>query len=636
MKNKIKKQLLKIFFKKIALVQSIVYIFLFITLGSIASWYLKQYILKQTKEELTSELSIIKYFFERPSIASTERALISDICSLKSKTPHIRITIINSKGDVLCDSDFDTKNMANHLNRPEIIHVKNKTEGEFGYAEHFSETLSMKMLYGATIAKMHNQNYFLRIAIPIKDIDQMVNVYYHGFFIFVLPLLIFGPLIGLMFIYRASGPTTTVLERLNIIINKSFNERPQDLTQIGPLDNQALNSLLNQTEKNIEHKINELTIENAKLNALMQSTEDPIVAIDSNESIWFANDKFRVSFLNASTSINRGHEKLRIKDIFRQHPTIKKLFLETISSGKICSEKNIILFSHEDKGHTSMHFDLNIGPIVNTKSDKTIGALGVFHNITERILSEQMKEEFVCNISHEVRTPLSSIKGFFQLFKQGIELTPDLSLYAKKIERGLDRVVALFDDLLKLSSIEGKSQLNLELLSTFSVTEDVLSLLAPIYVDKKITVTTHIEKAGENVWADGALLENLLTNLIDNAYKYTENSGAIDILWRKDPTHTILEVKDTGVGISLGHQDKIFEKFYRVDINRSRNLGGTGLGLSIVKQIVSKHNALIEIESTLGVGTTFRIKFPNAGEATKTWPLTDLTDRFNRPQDLLR
>ncbi|MBF0301372.1 MAG: GHKL domain-containing protein, partial [Oligoflexia bacterium] len=169
----------------------------------------------------------------------------------------------------------------------------------------------------------------------------------------------------------------------------------------------------------------------------------------------------------------------------------------------------------------------------------------------------------------------------------------------------------LFDDLLKLSTIEVKNNLTYELLSTSSIVEDVISLLAPIYSDKNIKITTHIESDEENIWADGALLENLLTNLIDNAYKYTEKNGTIDILWKKNFTYTILEVKDTGIGIPLVYQDKIFEKFYRVDINRSRDLGGTGLGLAIVKQIVLKHNGLIEIESSVGKGTTFRVMFLN-------------------------
>ncbi|MBF0299021.1 MAG: PAS domain-containing protein, partial [Oligoflexia bacterium] len=425
--DKNKRDLFRIFFKKIALVQLVLYILLFIILGSIASWYLKQYILKQTKEELTSELSIIKYFLERQSEGISPTSILNTkVCDLKLKAPHLRITLINFNGDVLCDSDFDIKNMTNHLDRPEIILAKNKTEGRIGFAEHFSKTLSMNMLYGATTIKIVNQNYFLRVAIPIKDIDQIIKIYYHSFFIFILPLLIFGPLIGLIFVYKASGPTNVILERLNVIKNKVLKQHSLDSTKIDSSDDQLINSILDQTEVNIDQKLNELIIENAKLNALMESTKDPIVAIDTNEVIWFANKRVISYFLNNdSDCLNRNYERLKIKDIFRQHSNIKESFVKTIKSGLNCTEKNIVLFFQEGNTHFSFHFDLNINPIINTKTNQIIGAMGVFHDITERILSEQMKEDFVCNISHEVRTPLSSIQGFFQLFKQTVELTSD-------------------------------------------------------------------------------------------------------------------------------------------------------------------------------------------------------------------
>ncbi|MBF0362329.1 MAG: PAS domain-containing protein [Oligoflexia bacterium] len=621
-KDRNKNHIFWIFFKKIALIQLVLYVGLFIVLGSIASWKLEQYILKQSKEELSTELSIIKYFTQnRPDLL---KANVTEVCKIKSNTPHIRITMIDPSGVVLCDSDFDIKNMVNHSDRPEIIEAKTKSDGVIGYAIHNSKTLSMNMLYGATITKFKNQEYFLRVAIPIKNIDLIMKSFYQGFFIFILPLLILGPMIGLWFMYKSSGPTNIVMQRLYFIKNKMLKNQKNAhvidevdaAASAGAADvsfpiHQMLNSILDQTEKNIDQKLNELIIENAKLNALMESTEDPIVAIDLNQMIWFANKKFSSYFVsNPDEFPKKMFGKIKIIEIFRQYLNIKDAFSKTITTGTNSVEKNIYIITTENNNRKTYHFDLNITPIINPYTKQIIGAMGVFHNITERMLNEQMKEEFVCNISHEVRTPLSSIQGFFQLFKESIELTPDLSLYANKIERGLHRVVTLFDDLLKLSTIEVKNKLNFELISTFSVTEDVISILSPLYIEKKITIKTHIENGGENVLADGALLENLLINLIDNAYKYTESNGTIDICWKQSTSHTILEIKDTGIGISLVHQDKIFEKFYRIDINRSRELGGTGLGLAIVKQIVLKHKGLIEIDSLPGNGSTFRVKLP--------------------------
>jgi len=238
-----------------------------------------------------------------------------------------------------------------------------------------------------------------------------------------------------------------------------------------------------------------------------------------------------------------------------------------------------------------------------------LGAVAVFADVTEQKMAEQMREDFVANVSHEVRTPLTAMKGYAQMLKNLVKEGQALE-FINKIEHNSDRLTALFQDILQLSVIESTTRAKKEAVQVEDITSSVLSNLKQVYADKKIEVKIRYDI--KTIWANPAMMEQVLTNLLENAMKYTPAQSSIELNWRrgKSNVNDILEVIDNGPGIAPEYLPRLFERFYRVDSSRSRDQGGTGLGLAIVKHIVQIHDGKVDVESVVGTGTTFKIKLP--------------------------
>ena len=224
--------------------------------------------------------------------------------------------------------------------------------------------------------------------------------------------------------------------------------------------------------------------------------------------------------------------------------------------------------------------------------------------------AEKMRIEFVANVSHELRTPLTSIKGYAETLLQDIEdgLNPDPE-FLKIILKNSNRLLALINDLLDLSAIEsGADELHLADLDLREITDHVLTHLQAVSAKKETRVNA--EYATDYVHADPKRVEQVLTNLIDNAVKYCPAGSVIRVIWSQEGAEVVLRVRDNGPGIAEKYLDRLFERFYRLDKGRSREMGGTGLGLSIVKHIMQRHNGSVNAESELGQGTTFVCRFP--------------------------
>ncbi len=224
--------------------------------------------------------------------------------------------------------------------------------------------------------------------------------------------------------------------------------------------------------------------------------------------------------------------------------------------------------------------------------------------------AEKMRIDFVANVSHELRTPLTSIKGYtetlLQDLEEGRELDPE---FLKIILKNSNRLLALINDLLDLSAIEsGADELHPADINLHEMTEHVVKHLITIADKKHTKVQVNVET--DALVADPKRLEQVLTNLIDNAIKYCPNHSVITVTWKAEAGQIVLRVSDNGPGIAAKSLDRLFERFYRLDKGRSREMGGTGLGLSIVKHIMQRHNGSVEVESTLGQGTTFICHFP--------------------------
>lgn len=256
------------------------------------------------------------------------------------------------------------------------------------------------------------------------------------------------------------------------------------------------------------------------------------------------------------------------------------------------------------------HFALSCSPY--RAEGKVAGVIAVFHEVTLLKRAEQARVDLVVNVSHELRTPLTAIKGFVDTLKQDLESGrwEGAFEYVSVISRNADRLMALIQDLLLLSRLEsGADTLSSEALSTRELTDKALVGLRPI--QEKLGHRVEVQVDARTVRGDPLRIEQVLVNLVGNALRYAPaSSGPIRVIWREEPESVVLEVVDQGPGIPAELQPRIFERFYRGDEGRSRDMGGTGLGLAIVKHILMRHGGTVELESAAGRGSRFICKFP--------------------------
>ncbi|MBI1862002.1 MAG: PAS domain-containing protein [Deltaproteobacteria bacterium] len=358
---------------------------------------------------------------------------------------------------------------------------------------------------------------------------------------------------------------------------------------------------LNQIRDDLEKKRRRLDRDRVELATVIGSLSDAILAVDPKGAPLFFNSRFALLYGGSTQS-----ETWTLWDLIRE-TQILDAFSTALKEAQASATRTIVLDS-ESAG--KRYLALSVSPLKRVDGS-VYGAAGIFHDITELKLAEQMRIDFVANVSHELRTPLTSIKGYADTLEHDIRSGKPIDHeFMGVISKNTNRLMNLISDLLDLSSIESQSQsLHLEQLPTEEVTKRVVGQLRERFSSKNQTVETHFHS--HQVYADPGRLEQILVNLLDNGYKYTPSGGKLSVEWLADGRDTILKVSDTGPGIPLEHRSRLFERFYRVDKARSREMGGTGLGLAIVKHIMQRHEGAVTVESAAGQGSTFICRFPN-------------------------
>jgi two-component system, OmpR family, phosphate regulon sensor histidine kinase PhoR len=302
----------------------------------------------------------------------------------------------------------------------------------------------------------------------------------------------------------------------------------------------------------------------------------------------------------------------------RSKETQNKLYWEVIWNQEINeSLKEALLHKRAVRkeiniiGPQESFFSMQISPVMD-RDEKLLSLIAVFHDITELKKLEKIRSEFVANVSHELKTPLTAIKGFVETLKTSAKEDPAaVERFLDIIDKQTQRLESLVNDLLILSAIESKEvKMNIVAEPLNRIIHTVLALHKKIIEDKGHQLMVDIPSDLPKVLVDRQRMEQVFLNLLDNAVKFTPAGGKIAVKARLEKPYVCLEVRDNGVGIPAEHLSRVFERFYRVDRARSREAGGTGLGLAIVRQIVSAHQGKIEVESSTDVGSTFRIFLP--------------------------
>ena len=381
-----------------------------------------------------------------------------------------------------------------------------------------------------------------------------------------------------------------VVALLVLLVSRHFYHRR--ILQIHNSHNSAKSDFLKQLSAS--------WVDRENLETILSSMVEGVIVINSKGKIEHASPNFcQLLELRSKETQN----KLYWEVIWNQE--INDSLKEALSAKRaVRKEINII-------GPQESFFSMQISPVMDDEG-KLLSLIAVFHDITELKKLEKIRADFVANVSHELKTPLTAIKGFVETLKTSAKDDPLARLrFLDIIDKQAQRLENLVNDLLILSSIESKEvKMNIGAEPLDKIIHSVISLHKKIIEDKGHQITVDIPVDLPKVVVDRGRMEQVFLNLLDNAVKFTPSGGKISIQARWERPYVCVEVKDNGVGIPAEHLSRVFERFYRADKARSRQDGGTGLGLAIVRQIVSVHQGKIEVESSSGVGSTFRIFLP--------------------------
>lgn len=513
-----------------------------------------------------------------------------------------RITIINKHGFVLGDSDYNPQDMDNHINRPEVQTILNGNLQ--GVSIRRSDTLKMDMFYLAIpISIKEDIIGFIRLSKSLQDINRTIqNNIKNNLLFFILMLII-----TLVLVWRFSQDIINPLSQITRLAGKLAKGDFTEKINIKSYDNEigTLARVFNHMAFQLESKISQLSEEKNRAEAILSSMVDGLVAVDKEFKIRIINPAAQKIFKITDNNIT-GKE---IIEVFRYHE-IDRGLEEALTENKIFTREIVIQI--EEKRILRCNF----API-NNDSGYVIGGIVVFSDITELRKLEQLRKDFVGNVSHELRTPLTSIIGYLDtILDNEINDSKTIRKFLNVIKTEADRLALLIKDLLDLSKLENKNKYILRPGFLNKIIKKTILMLKDKAEEKDINIIDDIEN-NYMVYMIPEQIEQVCTNLIDNAIKYTPAGGEIKVRVYEednkrngnkndDTSKIVIEIEDNGIGIPEKEQDRIFERFYRVDKARSRSLGGTGIGLSIVKHILQNHKNTIEVESKVGKGSIFR------------------------------
>lgn len=375
-------------------------------------------------------------------------------------------------------------------------------------------------------------------------------------------------------------------------LDQKININTRD--EIGVLA-QSINLLAQRLKENIE----EITEEKNKLQAILSSVEEGVIAVDKKGDVILVNPVVEKLF-NTTNDFALGKN---IIEIIRNYE-LESLFRQALEKEEAVSYEMPFLIPERRK------FRLHLTPL--RKNDNIVGIVAILRDVTELRRLEKIRSQFVANVSHELRTPLTSIKGFVETLLDGaIEEKDTARNFLEIINSEAERLSRLINDVLSLSKIETKrTEIEKIPLQIADVINKVVALLSPIAQNKKIELSVDLSSALPIIEADEDMMGQVIINLTENALKYTPTGGQVQIKAIPFDNGVKIMVKDTGIGIPEKSLPRLFERFYRVDKARSREMGGTGLGLAIVKHIVEAHEGTIEVESQLNHGSVFSIYLP--------------------------
>jgi len=503
-----------------------------------------------------------------------------------------RVTVIEDDGKVIGDNEADPAQMENHRQRGEVVRADEYGDG---YEERTSKTLGEDLIYLAhKVVTADGKKHFVRLSVHIADLNHQLNLIYGGMAVVVVIATLAAGALSFYFARRGAAPVVELSEFAQALGRGELHRRlllPEEgeISQLaGTLNSMAesVGNLLEQTRK-----------DRAELLAMLGSMTEGVIATDVRQRVVVVNQRAGelLTFRGDQAQGKMLWEVVRDKEVL-------KAAVEVLESG----ERKAFQISPEAGTY------LEITACTYPLGEKPQGLILVAHDTSQSMRYQELRKEFVANVSHELRTSLTVIKGFTETLRDGALADPNNGpKFLATIERHVDQLTNLVSDLLELSRLESMPDLpKVVAFDVGAVVRRVSELLLPAAQRKKQTMQVDVARHVPRLRGNPDYVERAVSNLVDNAIKYTPEGGEIRVTVIRDAESVVIEVADNGLGIPPQDLARVFERFYRVDRSRSREMGGTGLGLSIVKHVAQAHGGSIDVNSTPGVGSKFRLKLP--------------------------
>jgi len=504
-----------------------------------------------------------------------------------------RITVITAQGLVLADSQSDPQTMENHAGRPEL---KEALANGSGHSIRHSVTINRDLLYYAVRQPTATgEPVLLRFALPLSTVTSVLMQFRESLWLASLLIL---AVVGGATLLVSRGFTNRV-DRLTAFSRRvaegDFHAEPSGSSG-DALD--ALGSSLNQTAARLDQTIRTLTEERNLSSAILGSMVEGVAVVNASERVLFSNPSF-ASVLGLGSSPQPGSG---LVEVVRQTELIEAV--RKVLAGEARVESEIVT------GTLRQHFFA--ATVAAVRTTQANGAVVVLHDITDLRKLERVRRDFVANVSHEFRTPLTAIQGFSETLLGGAMNDPqNRDRFLGIILEHARRLARLTDDLLMLSKMDAdRLELELRRLPVEQLVAGCVETAQPRAVEKDLRLSVNLGKKLPDIAGDRRRLTEVLQNLLDNAIQYTPAGGQIMVSAEKYDGEVVFTVSDTGIGIPQADQPRIFERFYRVDVARSREVGGTGLGLSIAKHLMEAHGGRLWVESEVGQGSQFHFSVP--------------------------
>ncbi|MEK6787056.1 MAG: ATP-binding protein [Nitrospirota bacterium] len=571
---------------------------------------LEQRHLSQFSDALEAKTKLVEYgfqpLFHPPSTHPTPSALQETARDLGNRAS-ARVTLVAADGTVLADStarDADVPAIENHKSRPEIQQALSTGHGEDIRPSH---TTGERTMYRAVLLgqPQNAAPIAVRVGLPMVIADRETSELKQRLFLALGVAFLVALLLSVWLAHSITRPLSDIASAARQLSSghQTIPIRTTAQDEVG-----ILATTLNDMASQLHAKIDELSEDRAQLLAVLTSMVEGVMVLDYRGHVLQINPALERMF-----GISRVEARGRpCAELFR-HQQLNDL-VTTILRSPAPYEDEIVL------PLTGRCLQIEASPAGGERESEACIVL-VFHDITELRRLEKIRKDFVANVSHELRTPLTSIKGYVEALLDGAKDDPIASTkFLEIILKQSDRLNLIIEDLLELSKIEsGRVSLKEEPLELRSVVDRTLSMIKPIADKKRHRLVTSVDPSLPSVAGDDGRLVQVLTNLLDNAIKYTPEGGTITVgatlapsIGNAEPPAGAIElnVTDTGIGIPEEDRPRVFERFYRVDKARSRELGGTGLGLAIVKHIVEGHGGQVWVEANHPQGSRFVVRLP--------------------------